>query len=299
MKIKKPNLVLSESHIIEEISSEELAYKRILEKKLRPWSGEEEVRIAWIGALEEATGVHFDTERAKKDGSFNNIIIEFKAPGYFKGKKDSPKFKEAIYDRLLPYITKESFKNNIPKEDYIGIAIDGDHVCFAQVHDNEIFTEHLIPFSKSSVGLVIQAIKSNFRKAITIENLQYDFGLGSKNARQFLQALSNALAFELSNSGNSKIKMLFEEWRTLYGQVADMSVLQAESISSELSFSWEGDKKYFLSGRLFVIHSYNSLIIKLLAAEIVSSHGLSSIEKPAQKMSAILSDPELLDFFKI
>mgnify|MGYP005751390451 CR=1 FL=1 len=296
MSPKSASTQETDNNPLQKSSVENLAYEKILEKKLRPWSGEEEVRIAWINALEESTGVHFDTERAKKDGSYNNIIIEFKAPGLFKGKKDSPKFKEAVQDRLLPYIIKESAKTKTPQEDFIGIAIDGDHICFAQVVENEIYTEHLIPFSKASVELVVQAIQSNFRKAVTIENLQYDFGLGSKNARRFLQGLSDALAKELSKAGNTKIKMLFEEWRTLYGQVADMSILQAETISSELSFDWKGDRSYFLSGRLFVIHSYNSLFIKLLAAEIVSSHGLSTIEFPAQKMSAGLSDDELIEF---
>ncbi|MQY52452.1 N-6 DNA methylase [Rhodocyclus tenuis] len=264
-------------------------------RRRRPWCGEEEVRVAWVSALELVLNVHFDAERAKKDSSYNNVIIEFKAPGFFKGAKSSAKFKEATEKRLLPYIRREAIKAGIPAEDFIGIAIDGDHVCFAQVLDGAIHTQHLIPFSEYAVGLVIQAVRADTRRAITIENLLADFGHGSNNAYAMMQAMADALAQELATAGNCKIKMLFEEWRTLYGQVSDMSDFQAEAINLEISFSWQGHPHQEMSGRLFVIHSYNSLLIKLLAAEIVSAHGLTTTQQPAQAMAALLDDGVLLD----
>lgn len=270
------------------------AYTQIAAKRNRPWKGEEEVRLAWVSALESVLGIHFDAERAKKDSSYNNVIIEFKAPGFFKGSKGSSKFKEATEARLLPYIQREAEKSGIPEEDYIGIAIDGDHVCFAQVIDGVIHTQHLIPFSEYAVGVVIEAIRVDTRRAVTADNLLKDFGHGSANAISLMQALADGLATELAATGNSKIKMLFEEWRTLYGQVADMSVLQAEAINREMCFSWNGNPSEAMAGRLFVIHTYNSLIIKLLAAEIVSAHGLSATQQPSQAMAALLDDNTLL-----
>lgn len=272
-----------------------VAYLAIQSKRQRPWKGEEEVRIAWVSALEAATGLHFDAERAKKDSSYNHVIIEFKAPGLFKGSKSSAKFKEAVVERLLPYIQRESMKAGIPEDEFIGIAIDGEHICFAQVQSGTIQTQHLIPFSEYAVALVVQALEADTRRAITIDNLMSDFGHGSVNARSLMQALSDALAEEISLTGNSKIKMLYEEWRALYGQVADMSVLQANSINQEIGFSWVGAQGDAMSARLFVIHTYNSLLIKLLAAEIVAAHGLTAATQPAQAMAALMSDAALMD----
>lgn len=270
------------------------AFKYIEARRNRQWKNEEEIRLAWIAGLEAALEIHFDAERAQKDGSFNNVIIEFKAPGLFKGSKISAKFKEATDKRLLPYILRESTKSGIPAEDYIGIAIDGNHICFAQVKDNVIHCQHLIPFSEYAVELVIAAVKADTRRAITVENLIADFGHSSLNARSLMQGMADALATELALTNNSKIKMLFEEWRALYGQVADMSVLQAAAINDEMGFKWNGHENQAMSGRLFVIHSYNSLLIKLLAAEIVSAHGLTTIRQPAQAMAALLDDKLLL-----
>ena len=271
------------------------AFSAIQSKRQRPWQGEEEVRLAWVSALESAAGLHFDAERAKKDSSYNHVIIEFKAPGFFKGSKSSAKFKEATELRLLPYIQRESKKTGIPEDDFIGIAIDGEHICFAQVLAGAIQSQHLVPFSEYAVELVVQALLADTRRAITVDNLLTDFGHGAVNARAAMQALADALAIELAGHLNTKIKMLFEEWRTLYGQVADMSVLQAEAINQEIGFEWNGAPADAMSGRLFVIHTYNSMLIKLLAAEIVSAHGLSSSSQPAQAWASMLDDRGLID----
>lgn len=270
------------------------AFTQINERRQRPWSGEEEVRLAWVSALENVLGVHFDAERARVDSSYNNVIIEFKAPGFFRGSKASTKFLEATDNRLLPYIKRLAETRNIPEEDFIGIAIDGEHICFAKVENGSIETQHLIEFSEYSVGLVIHAVEANFRRDITIENLLQDFGHGSSNAIGLMQALSDSLSDELAVSGNSKIKMLFEEWRSLYGQVADMSALHLGAINQELCFAWNGEVGVSIPGRLFVIHTYNSLLIKLLAAEIVSAHGLASTKQPAQSMASEVDDSALI-----
>jgi hypothetical protein len=270
-------------------------FEQINAKRQKPWRGEEEVRVAWVGAIESATGLYIHIERNKKDASLNHVIVEFKAPGLFNGKKESPKFVEATEQRLLPYIQRESKKTGIPESDFIGIAIDGEHVCFAQVVNNKIHSQQLIPFSEYAVSMVIDAFVSDTRKALTTENLLNDFSHGSVNAKDLMQSLSDGLANEIQKPKSNKVKMLFEEWRTLYGQVADMSVLQAEAIAKEMSFDWNGHDEDSLPARLFVIHTYNSLLIKLIAAEIVSAHGLTSIQYPAQTMSAMQDDETLIN----
>ena len=109
-----------------------------------------------------------------------------------------------------------------------------------------------------------------------------------------MQILADSLAKNIASVTATKIKMLFEEWRTLYGQVADLSIEQTASINSALRFHWNGGDDSKMSGRLFVIHTYNSFIIKLLAAEIVSAHNLTSKVSPAQEMAVLLDADSLL-----
>lgn len=267
------------------------AYAR-LEKDAPKWRTEEEVRNSVLQALTSATGVYINAERGREDASYNNVIIEFKAPGLFKGTKLSMKFVEARDERLLKYIKRRAAKEQRPQEEYIGIMFDGDHFCFATVKDDQITEQHLLPRSEYSFMLVAQALKADLRRPVTSEALLTDFGHSSPIARDLMQALADALADGLtSNAG--KIPMLFQEWRTLYGQVADLSTFQMSELGRHLAFQWKGRRDYTLSASIFVIHTYNSLLVKLLAAEIVSAYHLTNQYQPAQYMATLDDDNDL------
>ncbi|GMA65749.1 N-6 DNA methylase [Alicyclobacillus fastidiosus] len=242
------------------------------------WANEEELRIGWLKALSSSLGIELQAERKKLDSSYNNVIIEFKAPKLFHGRTNSPAFKEAIHERLKPYIMRKSTEDGLEPEAYIGIAIDGDHICFARIVENDIVHGELLAFSEASVQMVATALTDSFRRAITVSNLVEDFGLSSDSGIKLMQAMANALSTSIGQQANNKIKMLFAEWQTLFGQVADLSVSQLDGIRRSIRFTFSNNmpQELIIPASLFVIHTYNSLIIKLLAAEIVSAHNLTS-----------------------
>ena len=142
--------------------------------------------------------------------------------------------------------------------------------------------------------MVIEACRKSYRRAVTATNLIEDFGHNSDRGLALMCALAAALSDALAAGGNKKIQMLFEEWRTLYGQVADLSKEQLKDINGVLRFSYVGNDKDNVPARLFVIHTFNSLLIKLLAAEIVSTHGLASGMAFAQEFATIDDDDSLI-----
>lgn len=264
-----------------------------LHRQLRSASNEEEVRLAWVRALESALGITFDAERGKRDLSYNNVVIEFKAPGKFNGKTTSPAFREALYERLLPYILRTAEEENINESDYIGIAIDDGHLAFAQVVDGKITHQNLLPITGRTFGLVVQACRACHRRAITASNLIEDFGHESSRGIALMRALAEALADSESHRNGNKVRMLFEEWRTIYGQVADLSREQLKDINGTLRFA-RANNNTEVPARLFVVHTFNSLLTKLLAAEIVTAHGLASGAAFVGDIVAIEDDSDLL-----
>lgn len=266
----------------------------LINRRRRSWDNEEEVRHIWMRGLEEALQITLDAERAKRDSSFNNVVIEFKGPGLFKGNPKSPKFVEAIKDRLLKYIKRLALEEGLEQEDYIGVAIDGEHIAFAQVQDGKIIHQPLMPFSTTSFQMVVDALRASFRRAITAENLAKDFGHDSVTGREFMQELSSALAAALGDPGDRKIKMLFEEWATLYGQAADLSVQQRKQINASLGFAFSGPARIDLPARLFVTHTFHSLLMKLIAAEIVAAHGMASSASLIHGLLSIDKDEDLI-----
>ncbi len=73
----------------------------LIKRRRNRCTNEEEVRHAWMKGLEEALQIDLDAEREKRDSSYNNVVIEFKGPGLFKGSAKSAKFLEATKGRLL------------------------------------------------------------------------------------------------------------------------------------------------------------------------------------------------------
>lgn len=250
-------------------------YKK-LAKDSRNWANEEEVRKGWLKHIENELDITFHAERDRNDASYNQVIIEFKDKGLFKGNIKSPSFKEAIYDRLDKYIRRKSKAEGVPLEDYIGIAIDGLHICFAFMKAGQITHRNLLPFNEASVNLVAQACKDSKRRAVTAENLVEDFGHKAEIGHAMMASMVAQLERQLTAPGNNKIKLLFEEWRTLFGQVADLSKAQADEIRKVIPFSPKLPKDDMVSAALFAIHSYNALVMKLLAAEIIAQYGLTA-----------------------
>ncbi len=241
-----------------------------LEKQSRDCITEEEVRLAWANTFSKMLGIYFKAERDRNDASYNQIIIEFKNKGMFKGRVGSAKFNEAIHDRLYKYILKKSKDEGIDQGEYTGIASDGDHIVFCYMKDDKIYHQDLMPLSEASVTKVAKALMNDTRRALTTVNLVEDFGHNSKVGTQLMGALSKELTEHFNDKNNNKIKMLFEEWKTLFGQISNLSATQIEQIKKSLKFEIPAIGENSIPGVLFIIHTYNALVMKLLGAEIVS-----------------------------
>lgn len=265
-----------------------------LKKDRHAWVNEEELRKGWLKHIENDLGITFHAERSRNDASYNQVIIEFKGPGLFKGSVKSASFVEAVHDRLFKYIIGRSKAEGIPEEDYIGIAIDGDHICFAFMRGGQITHRNLLPFNKASVDLVSQACFDSKRRAVTADNLVEDFGHEATIGNAMMASLVGQLERQLTASGNNKIKMLFEEWRTLFGQVADLSAAQATEICKHIPFSPKLPVADTVAAALFAIHTYNAFVMKLLAAEIVAQYNLTAYSDFCEHLLG-LDDDDLLE----
>lgn len=245
-------------------------YTRLNAERMN-WQTEEEVRLGWLQAIRDRLRISFHAERGRSDADYNQVIIEFKNVGLFHGRDNSPKFIEAMGE-LERYITVKAEQDHLKKSCYNGIAIDGESISFAHfVEGRNVFVHGpVMPLSSDSVGLVFEACRLSHRRALTAENLIEDFGQGSFAGRKVMQVLANSLVRFYLNRGNNKIKMLYEEWKALYGQVANLSESQVGIINNSIGFTVPITSVDRLSIILFVIHTYNSIVIKLLAAEIVS-----------------------------
>ena len=269
-----------------------------LAQRVRDAQNEEEIRLAWVTALEATLGITLRAERGHKDLSYNNVVIEFKGPGKFRTGVASPAFQEAVHQRLLPYIRRTASSEGIDESDYIGIAIDDKYLAFAQVTDGTITHRNLLPVTESTFAMVVTACRASYRRAITSANLIEDFGHNSNHGIEVMRALANALAYAERHTAGQKVRMLFREWRNLYAQVADLSPEQLARINGTLLFA-RATSNTDIPARLFVVHTYNSLLTKLIAAEIVAYHGLASGASFVADILSLSEDIEMMGRLRV
>lgn len=266
-----------------------------IQRDSRRWKTEAEVRNDWLRHLQNKLGIHFEIEQDRNDATYNQVIIEFKNKGLFNGSISSPKFREAVFDRLKPYIQSKAEKEGLNVSEYTGIATDGDHIVFCYMQEDEIFPQALVPFSEISIHKVVLVLQQNSRRALTTQNLVVDLGHTSDTGAKLMGALSRGLATELSESKNTKAKMLFEEWRTLFGQVANLTASQTTEIQNTLRFVPPNVRaEDRIPSILFIIHTYNALVMKLLGAEIVSQFNGLTQYKYFCEYTAMQDDADLL-----
>ena len=245
----------------------------VLDNRLS-WTNEEEVRIGWIGSINSFSSINLQAERKYNDSSYNQIIIEFKGPNYFKGDENSSHFQNAKIERLKKYIDRKSVEENINCNEYIGIAIDGYHISFCNYIEDQFVNSRLLPVTSQSILKVIDAFANNGQRALTSSNLLEDFGLSSQFGINLLCSLHSGLLHYTNLEGGNKVKMLYEEWKTLFGQISGLTSDQRNKVNQVLPFDIENSDESIASA-LFTIHTYNSILIKLIGAEIVSRFNLS------------------------
>ena len=236
---------------------------------------EAEVRSAFILTASEVLGVSdLKVERGRRDLARNRVIFEFKDKGLFGGSISSRAFAEAFDQLTTKYIPAKAERDNADREDYIGIAIDGEHFAYVFFEENGMVRHtDLVEISADTLGSLIRLLLEDERKALNGENLMDDFGPHSEHARVLISALWNELTRSLNEEeGISKVKMLFSEWKKLFSQATSMGKIGKDRIDRHLyqmGIIITDEEDY--TRALFVLHTYNSILFKLIAAELLAS----------------------------
>jgi len=241
-----------------------------LQSRISSAANETEVRDRFCSELRPYSRFDFRLERGNSDARLNNVIIEFKARGLFAGKTSNSKFHEAYEQLVTQYIPRQANNEGKPLHDYIGVAIDGKHYAFVFFERNGTHRHTVLsPLDAEGLYPLVNALQSDKRRAFTAENLLEDFGSDSQLARALLTDLYRHLDKQLQSS-ESKTHKLFEEWKRLFAQTTNLSELgkvRIEGFLNELQIPHPFDYTRFL----FTLHTYNALLLKLIAAEVVAT----------------------------
>ncbi len=237
-------------------------------------------------------------EGGRADAIHGRVIIEYEKPKAFK----SEQWINHAFDQLIDYIQGEAKEKNEtlflfdPK--YVGVGFDGEQIFFVQYRGDkskpkvELNKQDFIrigpyPFDQQSARTLLTYLRALSRKLLTAENLAEIFGPTSKIAPTTVSALVDAL----ESWGSPRVQVFLNEWKRLFGIVygEQFNKQQGEEINV-LSKLYGVDKKVDFQKLLFSVHTYFALLMKLIAAELISLHETTFASSFSHKLTHALKD---------
>ena len=147
---------------------------------------------------------------------------------------------------------------------YFGIILDGFKIAFLRYRKGE-WEEQETPLeiNARTVTMLLEVIRGLKRKPIDAENLLLDFGPKSEIS---IEAIS-VLYEKIKNSKSERTKMLFEDWKRVFSQVCAYS---PEKLIELTNYYGIKEKEVDTEKLLFCVHTYYTLLMKLLTSEVVT-----------------------------
>ncbi|MDP2855507.1 MAG: N-6 DNA methylase [bacterium] len=256
------------------------------------------------------------TAPGRADALYGQAIIEYEPPGklstgpglastvrqlegYLRGLAGSGSQREAALRRMA------------------GIGLDGRSIFFLRYRGDRPPVEEAVPKAQSTQLplLVEEAPKGSFsligpyvvnevsisefllhlralrRRPMAPEALAEEFGPAPVDnvAHKMVNALYNRLEECLTAPGDAfpQVKTLYEEWKRIFGIVYGQELVKAQRDANALARLYHVTESTDLKPLLFAVHTYYALLMKLLAAELLSLQQGALMASIAEQLPAM------------
>jgi hypothetical protein len=199
----------------------------------------------------------------RPDSLFGHVLLDYKAPGTLRVTSQIPKTKEQI-EGYLNDITGGHDQAPEECEKWAGILWDGYFLMFCHSDGSAWRWSRRYETSEASLLSLIQTYRSLHREPLTATLLSRYFGKDSETARAILPTMCSLLS-----KPKHRTSMLFREWRRLFEQVSTYTLPQIPSLRE-----WahrNGIPTQDASQILFALHTYYSIVVKLLTSELLAA----------------------------
>jgi SAM-dependent methyltransferase len=261
---------------------------------MRSAKTEEDLKIRFekvLGPLVASAGIAFDEryERGsaeaktvlkgkRPDALHGQVVIEYEPPHAFKSKRAI----EHAYEQLKQYIEAEAKgagKDQIAgPAGIVGVGFDGSSIFFVRCRSKgktakgkpagfEFTMDGPCTFEPESALTFVTYLRALARLALTAENLADRFGPKADVAREAVGAFADAMA----NWSTPRAKVFFREWQRLFGIVyGEQFGAGSDKKTVVLAETYGLPSETDFQAVLFCVHTYFALLMKLIAAELLS-----------------------------
>ncbi len=246
--------------------------------------------------------------RGRPDAVHGQVIIEYERPDAFSAERAVLHAEDQLVNYMSAEAEGQKTQPAAALRRLVGVGFDGRSMFFLHYLRRGNANRGAIdragfmrrgphPFDAESARTFLTYLRALTRLPLTAEHLAERFGPKSKIAPMSVSALADGL----QNWGGGKAPVFFNEWKRLFGivygeQFGSQQPEEARVLSSAYGVSAEIDFQQLL----FCIHTYFALLMKLIAAELITlnesslaasfSHQL--VHSPQDGLRAQLTDIE-------
>jgi ribosomal protein S15P/S13E/SAM-dependent methyltransferase len=242
------------------------------------------------GASPEKYGHHATRFRGIQDALHGNLIIEYERPGKLAKRAGL----DECLRQLREYLTQEAQAHGkqatAALKRMVGVGLDGQQIVFVRYRGKgaepfippekrrpqlsffpdaeaqDFYVDGPHPVTEESIATFLGYLHSLARQPLTPEALADTFGPKADITHAVIGDLYN----KLRKTDNRRVETFFAEWQRIFGIVygQDMGKAEADARALGKQFGVKAIPK--LKQFLFCVHTYFALLMKLLAAEVMT-----------------------------
>jgi Eco57I restriction-modification methylase len=242
------------------------------------------------GGGPEKYGHHAARFRGIQDALHGSLIIEYERPGKLAKRAGL----DECLGQLREYLTQEAQQHGSQAKSalkrMVGVGLDGQQIVFVRyrgkgaepfIHPKgrrpqltffpdagaqDFYVDGPHPVTPESIATFLGYLHSLARLPLSPEALAETFGPKANIAH----AVIGHLYGKLRKSDNRRVETFFAEWQRIFGIVYGQDIGKAEEDARALGKQFEMRAPPKLKEFLFCVHTYFALLMKLLAAEVMT-----------------------------
>jgi len=227
------------------------------------------------------------------DAVYGFGIIEYKKPGIIA----TPNGRKGLVEQLSSYLAGKAREIAPTKpieaaKKMIGIGIDGEQVMYLRYAASENRAKFFqpvsletqleffrpkgfkggfqivgpMPIDQASMDWLLYSLRFFQRRPLEPHALAEIFGPEADVASNTI----NALYHRLLTGDNPRAEMFFRQWDMIFGVIYGQELERGDAAAKELAKLYNITDKPDLKKLLFAVHTYYVLLMKMLAAELIS-----------------------------
>ena len=237
------------------------------------------------------------TAPGRADALYGQAVIEYEPPGKLSTARGLSSTRKQLEGYLLGLAGSGSQREDALRR-VAGIGLDGQSIFFLRYRGDRPSAEQespkapltqlpllveeppkgsfslIGPFSitEESVNEFLLHLRALRRRPLDADELAKEFGPVGGVAHEMVNALYSRLEECLTAPGSPfpRVETLYKEWNRIFGIVYGQELVKAQRDAQALARLYHVTEFSDLKPLLFAVHTYYALLMKLLAAELLS-----------------------------